>query len=274
VSFLRINGVIAPVKADSANERAQLIEDVARMEDTSLFIDRRGEKGVWRVVLILRGESVDNQAEYWRKFIHGEGQYMSFDANLYSSKGLGPSVVTNSVQSAGGFWLGAGKVTQTAGSGVLTYPALRPNSTTGWTVMVARKLGAGVFQHFVVNSLGEEFVNGVFGIVGTTWLVVNTTTGTVTLNADAAQSTVIDELVVYPYIVPFNWIQQLYNFQNPVSGNKQIGSMRTIKIDGRLIDDGGPRNVIGRVTGSELRHRRRQSVFLPYRTMTVEFEEV
>jgi hypothetical protein len=274
MSFLRINGVIAPVKADSANERVQLIEDVARMEDTSLFVDRRGEKGIWRVVLVIRGESVDNQADYWRKLIHGEGHYMSFDSSLYSSKGLGPSVVTNSTQSAGASWLGAGKVTQTAGSGVLTYPALRPGSTTGWTVMVARKLGAGAFQHIVVNSLGEEFTNGVFGIVGTSWLVVNTTNGTVTLSADGSQTTVIDELVVYPYVIPFTWVSQLYSFQNPGGGNKQLGPMRVLKIDGRLIDDNGPRNVIGRVTGSELRYRRRSSIFYPLRTMTVEFEEV
>lgn len=273
MSFLRINGVIAPAKADSANERALLLEDVTRMEDTTLFVDRRGEKGSWKVVLVLQGTQVDNQADYWRKFIHGEGQYASFDSSLYTSKGLAPSVATNSTQSAGSSWLGAGKVTQTAGSGVLTYPALKPNSTTGWTVMVARKLGAGAFSHYSVNSLGEEYLNGVLSVLGITWLSVNTTAGTVTLTADGAQSTVIDELIIYPYVVPFNWMSQLYAFQNPGSGNKQIGALRFLKIDGDLIDDKTVRTVVGRVTGSEMKHRRRTTNF-PFRSMTVEFEEI
>lgn len=271
--FLRINGVTAPVKADSANERALLLEDVTRMEDTTLFVDRRGEKGSWKVNLILQGTQVDNQADYWRKLIHGEGQYASFDSSLYTSKGLAPSVATNSTQSAGSSWLGAGKVTQTAGSGVLTYPALKPNSTTGWTVMVARKLGAGAFSHYSVNSLGEEYLNGALSVLGITWLSVNTAAGTVTLTADGAQSTVIDELIIYPYVVPFNWMSQLYAFQNPVSGNKQIGALRFLKIDGDLIDDKTVRTVVGRVTGSEMKHRRRTTNF-PFRSMTVEFEEI
>lgn len=166
-------------------------------------------------------------------------------------------------------------MTQTAGSGVLTYPALTPNSTSGWTVMLARKLGAGAFQHIGVNSLAEEYLNGALSGVGATWLSVNTAAGTVTLTADAAQTTVIDELVIYPYVIPPTWMSSLYSFQNPGSGNKQIGPLRFVKIDGDLIDDKTVtvRTVVGRVTGSELKHRRKTTNF-PLRTMTVEFEEI
>jgi len=286
MSFLRVNGIVAPVSIDGASEEPQLVEDTQRSEGATLIVDRRAEKGKWSVDLVLQqtnGASPTlgggSQAQFWRKFLHGEGQYASFDASLYTSKGLAPSTATATTQVAGGAWLGAGRAQQTAATGVLAYVALPPGSVFGWTVMVARKTGLGSFQHFLTNSLGDTYIDGV--LTGSTpWLSVNTSSGTVTLTSDAVDTTHLDELAIYPFVFPGSWPAQIYAFQNPVAGNAQIGALRYVKIDGDAVDDSGgvspapTRTCIARVTGTKVRHVRAAGNKRHIRVMSVEFEEV
>lgn len=279
MAFMRINGVTVPVDVGSAGEEPQLVEDAQRTEGASLLVDRRAEKGKWNFDVIFKNAA---NATAWRKFIHGEGQYLSFDTSLYSSKGLAPSASVGgpTIGAAAPLpWLGAGRVRVVSSlSGSITYTALRPGATDGWTVAVARNVNNVSWIHYIVNSLGQKWGDGARNdVLGTAWLTVSTVNGTVKLDADATFDTFYDELIVYPFALPIDWPPQLYLFQAPVGVGgeaKQIGVIRALKLDGDAVDDGVARSVIGRVSGVKVRHSKTSGAKTPLRSLSVNLEEV
>jgi hypothetical protein len=268
VSFCRINGIVVPVDVDdSPDEDPQLIEDAARMEDASLYVDRRAEKGRWSINVILQNPTY---APVWRKLFHGDGQYWPFDTSLYSSKGLGPSGSTGSNvigSSSPSPWLGAGRLGQTATS-TISFAAL--TSSSPWTAQFARNVNAAGWNNYLINSLGQKWINGGRDDgLSTTFFGV--AAGVVTLTADAALATAWDELVVYPFVMPTDWPPQMHNW---AIASQQIGSLRAVKLDGDLVDDATVRSVIARVTGTKIRHAKVSGVKTAMRKLGVELEEV
>lgn len=270
--FLTLNGIAVPVLVDGARFEPQRLQDSDRAENMALIEDLRATKGRWQwdVKHQLRANGFA-----YRGLVHGEGQYWSFDTDLYGSRGTPPTSATGSVFSAGSAWLGAGKVSQTAGGGNnIVFTPLRAGSTDGWTVMVARKVGGAAWQHFIVTSGGAVYTDGV--LTGTAaWLAVNTANGTVTLTSDAASTTLLDELVVLPYPMPSTWPAQAYAFQNPAGTATQWSKLRQLKLQGECLPEGGTKTVHGQVKDEKIQPATISGTYEQgTRALSIEFQEV
>jgi hypothetical protein len=270
MSFCRINGIVLPVMLNEANEEPLLVEDAVRMEDASLFVDRRAEKGKWTVSMSPQFAAY---AAAFRKLLHGDGHYWSFDTSLYSSKGLGPSATAGSFaigSTAPPPWLGAGRL-RVQDTGFVRFTAL--SATSPWTASFARDVGNNVWIHYIINSAGQKWVDGVRNDAASTTFF-SVTAGVVELTSDLGDLTSWDELIVYPFAFPTDWPPQLYAFQNPASGNKQVGALRQLKLDGDVVDDATVRTIIARVSGSSVVHAKASGAKAPVRKLEVEMEEV
>jgi hypothetical protein len=184
--ILRVSGIAVPVLVGGATHHPVSIGDVERAEDGTILISRRIIKETYKVQVVHQAPA-DGIA--WKKLFTGEGQKWDFDTSVYGSKGLGPSAVTNSVQSTAAAKFGAGCCRQTATTGTISYAAL-PAGGTKWTVMFWRSVGGAAFDHFVVTSSGHKWLNGVRADgTSTTFLTVTTATGTVKLDAAGRRPT-------------------------------------------------------------------------------------
>lgn len=227
--ILRISGIPLDVQVDSASHSTSQIGENERAEDGSLLISRRVLKETYKFK-VAHASPTDALAV--RDLLLGRGHTWNFNTSLYSSKGLGPSALTNTVQNATTKY-GAGGAQQTASTGTVTFTAL-PAGGTKWTVMVWRKVGAGTFFHFVVTNTTkaavQAYVNGVLGADTTAWLTVNTTTGTVKLDADAVGTTNLDDLVILPYEIPTTWPASIFGY------GAAFSQLAYLDVDGDLID--------------------------------------
>lgn len=242
-NFLNLNGIQVPCSvAAGAKSNTEDLGTSKRAVDGTMLIHRRVTKLHWAMTLTPQD---DVHARAFRDLVLGRGHYWSFDSNVYSSKGLAPTSATNSVQSAGSAYLGAGKLAQTAGGGNNIQFTLSEIITRNqWTVMYARAL-AGAYTHYIATFDGTTttyYTNGVIGSTQT-WLAVNAATGLITLTADAALATRIDELVILPYLVPTDWPLQMYNLNNGGTAWSQLaklnatgtsieGNTRTVPVKG------------------------------------------
>jgi hypothetical protein len=154
------------------------------------------------------------------------------------------------VFSAGSAYLGAGKLSQTAGGGNNAQFTIGEIVTSQrWTAMYARKVGAGAWNHYVATFDGSSTTSYVGGSVGAaqSWLTVNTATGVVTLSSDASSTTLVDELVILPYQVPSDWPAQMFALNNGATqwsplarlnalGDAIVGGTRTVSVKGTAAD--------------------------------------
>jgi len=228
-NILRISGIPIAVLTDGASHQTSQIGENERAEDGSKLINRRALKETYKFKVAHLSPT---DAIATRELILGRGHTWNFDTHFYSSKGLGPSVLTNTVINATSKY-GAGGAQQTASSGRIRYAALPANGTK-WTVMVWRKVGAGAFTHYVVTSTtkagSQAYVGGVLTSDATSWLTTSTSLGTVTLDADAASTTNLDDLVILPYEVPSSWPASV------VAYGAAFSQLAYLDCDGDLID--------------------------------------
>lgn len=210
MAFLTLNGITIDCSEPAGGSLSiTLVGDSMRAVDGSMKIQRRVLKNKWSFTTTPQ---VNATALAIRDLIMGKGEYWSFDATLYSSKGTAPSSATASVFSAGSAYLGAGKLSQTASTGTITFTVL-PLKAWAWTVIHARKVGSGAWHHYITCSDGSSYTDGVAAAIPG-WLGVSTTPGTVTLTADASQTTLVDELVILPFLIPAAWAPQIYALNN------------------------------------------------------------
>jgi hypothetical protein len=116
--------------------------------------------------------------------------------------------------------------------------------------MYARKVGAGAWTHYIATWDGTTLTSYVNGSVGSaqSWLSVVTTSGLVTLNSDASNTTLLDELVVLPFLVPSDWPAQMYALNNGGTQWSQLARMNALG-DGV---EGGTRTIAVKGTAGEL----------------------
>jgi hypothetical protein len=234
VNFLNLNGIQVPCSvAAGAKGATEEGGTSKRANDGTMIIQRRYTKWHWSLQLTPQD---DVHSRAFRNLVLGRGDYWSFDSNVYSAKGLGPSTLTGSVQSAGSAYLGAGKLAQTAGgSNKIAITSTEIPKSNQWTVMHARQLAAGAWNHYIATFDGTtrtDYTNGV--VTGSqTWLTVVVATGIVTLVADGGNATQVDELVILPYLVPTDWPLQMYNWNN---GGNQVGALAQLKATGNAIE--------------------------------------
>lgn len=183
-------------------------------------------------------------ANAWRSLIRGEGDCWSFDANLYSGKGQGPSASTNVTQSAGSAKYGAGKLSVGATTGTVTYPSAVNafGLNTLWTVGVWR-FESAAWHHYVVRSDGTKWLDGVVdGAAVTTWLTVGS--GNVTIANATGSPVLYDDLVVLPFEVLDAWPAQWF------AAGVAFGAPPVLPLTGDLVHEQASRAVIGKAESS------------------------
>lgn len=166
----------------------------------SLMSSRRALKRSYSVGSSLMLES---EARAWQGLLLGEGHYWSFNSSLYSSKGLGPDAGYNASFSASGGKFGAGRLIVPDSTGTISFDTRLGNN---WTVMLYRK-ESGVWVHYVVNSDGDNWRNGVLngGIVDPADFLDVSGGGAVTLFELDVSDRDFDDLVAVPYVFLPAW---------------------------------------------------------------------
>lgn len=152
--FMTLNGVTVPAALNATNRRAsEVIGEEARGHTGTDIGSVQTRKGVWHSKLTPQ---VAATARAFRALVEGEGHVWSFDSNLYSSKGLGPSLSTGCAVGAGGKY---GSRVKVDGGKRLGYTI--SGSATDYTLLYWKKAqNGGAWEHFI-NRSGTIYRNGV-----------------------------------------------------------------------------------------------------------------
>lgn len=152
--FMTLNGVTVPAALNATKRRAsEVIGEEARGHTGTDIGSVQTRKGVWDSKLTPQ---VAATARAFRALVEGEGHVWSFDSNLYSSKGLGPSVSTGCAVGAGGKY---GSRVKLDGGQALSY--LVSGHATQWTALYWKKSqNGGTWEHFIVCGDGTKYKNG------------------------------------------------------------------------------------------------------------------
>lgn len=223
--LLAINGLECPVRVGSLRRPPpEEIGVTDRAESGTLRTHRRNKKRRFEFAITTVKQV---EALAWEALIRGDGQVWSFDANLYSSKGLAPSAGYSAVLQAGGKY-GANCLRITAGT-TTNFPVGLDagDRPPNWTVAVWRNESA-VWKHYVVNSLAQKWVDGVRNDAASTTFLAVSSAGTVSLTG-ATGLTDFDDLVCFPSVMPTTWPPILY------ATNRAFPSMPNLEVYGDLI---------------------------------------
>lgn len=235
MSFLTVNGVPIPVLLKSARARPLKIQDAADAFDGSPRRVIRTQKQVIEGRLTVQSQAL---GEACRQLLEGAGHTFPFDADFYSSKGLGTSATAGTpVISTAGPKRGAGNLDCTGAGATATWAT---GLGSAWTVF-AWVLYPSAWNHFVIRSDGAKWLNGVRDDAAySAWLSV--ASGSMTLSLKN-----IDDVVALPYSVPDAWPSLLYAEQNA----RAFSLLDRIRIGGDAVV-GGPVNAIGECDEAEL----------------------
>jgi hypothetical protein len=197
VPGLALNGIQVPAEIGSVERPApELIGARGRSPAGGAQDGVRSRKQLFRGRLkVLPGA----EADAWRGLLGGRGHHFSFDVNLYSDRGLGPSSSSGTSIVAGGKF--GAKLRLAATTGQVTYGLV----STAWTVLVWRYESAA-WHHYIVRSDAAAWVDGSATSVPA-WLVVS---GSTKLTNTAGSAQDFDDLVVLPYLMPSGWVADVY----------------------------------------------------------------
>lgn len=194
---LVINGIPVSVGAESLSRSVEEVGERTRAFDGTAVLNRRWTKRVLEFELPVASQ-VDHLA--WMALLRGEGQVWSFDSNLYSAKGL-PTI--NALASVGNTSpaskFGGGRL---AGGGAST--GLATKLGPAWTVTLWMWSGS-VWNHYVVNSLAQKWLNGVRNDATATGFLSVSASGDVTLTTNF-----YDDVLAFPAVMPTTWAPLLY----------------------------------------------------------------
>jgi hypothetical protein len=203
LELAKIAAIVVEPKGDRRN-----IGDQAQAVDGTMRLTQQAKKRDLHFTSIPLTQA---DAFAWESLLTGEGHVWSFDVNLYSSKGLGPSSLTDAVIDVGsGSKFGTGALFISLTTGTITFTGALLNTfgaRPGYTVMVWRYDDGtdATFHHYVVRSDGAKWKDGVRNdATATSWLTVSG--ANVTLVAGGAVDPVIySDLVCLPFDVLDDW---------------------------------------------------------------------
>lgn len=244
MSALKLNGIELDTIIAAGDQLKPTVRDVGvtgEAVDGSAYLTRSARK------LDLAFKTVPMalaDARAWMDFITGEGEVWSFDASLYGSKGTGPfSVVGTAVQSAGSAKYGAGKLSMGASSAIAWAGAGRSvfGVTSAWTVAFWRN--AGTWTHYVINSSGQKWVDGVRNDAASTTFA-GMSSGDFTLS-NSIGTVLFDDLVVVPFVMPTDWPPQIY------AAAAAFSPLPRLALTGDFILEQSTRLVLGAAKGGD-----------------------
>lgn len=205
---LTVNGITIPVCA--WKESDEEIGERTRAASGKSLVSIRDRKIVRK--LTVRTEDT-TLAEAIKGLLCGDGLSWTFDIDWYSEQGL-PVIATAGAASSS---LGSTAPTPAFGAKRLAIPAattvswqLPDRYSVSWTLIFwAYYLGA--WHHYVVNSLGAKWKDGVT-TTASVYVNVVTAGGTtqMQLSAPSGAATYYDDVVAVPYLWPSTWPAQVY----------------------------------------------------------------
>ena len=193
MSAITLNGLAFPVARNS------LAEHPREVGQNSTAFDGTPRASRQRLVTDIELESTAlpfDTAAAWMGLINGLGHVWSFDAHLYSSKGLGPSSSTGaSIQASCKFGSGL----RLTNGGSVTYGASLGST---WTVGLWRYSSG--WSHYLVRSDGAKWLNGARAD-GTSTPFIEVASGAVTISNTSGGAVDFDDLVALPFLAPTDW---------------------------------------------------------------------
>ncbi len=230
--FLRLNGITVPVARGSADGEQEVFGQMVRGMNARAVAPRRARKNNWKVsttyIPLL-------DAFAWQELVAGAGHVLSFDTqNSYTSKGMAPvSVAVGWGFTTSSPKYGAACATWTTGNAVWQF---FPTSSA-WTVCWWLNEAAAGWHHYVLNSAGTKWIDGVLAPGGTMLGLVSVTSGVATFGSSTASK--IDDIVALPYLTPASWPAQIYGF------NAAFGLLPLLTADGRMKGLASATSVLG-----------------------------
>lgn len=208
MAFLTFNGITCPIQRDSYKEsEPKLIGSSDRAADGSLVESVLRYKRSAKFELIPMSKA---DAWAWENFFLGEGHHISLDSNLYSSKGLGPTVYANVATSAGTRKHGAASGAIQATAQVLKYEDWYSTEFT----LIHWHFNGATWDHWVRRNDGVTqyyYKAGAYDGTGDTW--VTTSAGDVSFTSGGS-AMYVDDLVLLPFCVPASWVPSIYTWHS------------------------------------------------------------
>lgn len=165
---LKLNGITLPVLVDGAAQERVAVEDFARAFDGTPRSVERSAKRRWRFRL---GVQTQENAHAFRQLISGAGHHWSFDADLYSSKGLVPvtTAPAPAIVAPGSLpFRGHGKIANWGGGVVADCYTSKTEWAVGthaaWTLLASLYRNGNGYNDgwnlWLIRSDGARWVNG------------------------------------------------------------------------------------------------------------------
>lgn len=206
---LAINNVPLPVKEEDLKTQFEQVGESGRAASGTWRNHRRYQKRVWE--FSLKHQTITD-ARAWAALLRGEHHVFSFDSNVYSSKGQPPiaghsATIISTAPKYGANCLNVPSATSI--SWLIGVGGGDVNNPLSYAVAVWREESA-VWKHYLVNSNGQKWENGVRNDAASTSFIVVSPAGTVALSGNVGL-TKFDDLVVWPTPLPTTWPPLIYS---------------------------------------------------------------
>jgi hypothetical protein len=234
MAFIQLNGIELEAQQGSGDEEEQEVgEGLTEAFDGSALRSVRGYKRRWSFTSLV---DTPTNSRAFRKLLQSRVRNWTFDADLYSTGGLGPNLsgINAGVVSGGLF----GNALQlNASTGHIEYDGLGgANGVDGFTLLILRKNGSNWddwhLSWSASGTLSAVYLNGVAQATALpSWITSYThATGALILNNTTGAAQLYDEMVAMAFEAPLSsWSAQLATWRaanawGTVAGALQLGS--------------------------------------------------
>lgn len=207
MSFFKINGWNVPIVNGGMSEVSTPFGNTGRSFTNRALINRRLLPRSWTGNMLFQSPSVADTVE---GLVSGRGHHFSFDKDVWSDSGVGPTsgtIASISCVQSGDSRFGSGRAEMTSD---VSFDIGLP--TTKYTVMLWAFDGLDWYHYAEVNdaTTNETYENGEAG-VGLP-LVLSVENGVITIDSSIGPD--IDDLVILPFAADASFIQGVYEWQS------------------------------------------------------------
>ncbi len=237
MAFLTVNGIPSTCAEDSLTETLREIGSTAAAFDGTITKTRQSTKTDLKFGTIPLSSA---DALAWSNLLRGKGETWSFTSHVYGSKGLGASSLANYSVGAGGKF-GNG-LALGSGTGTASFVAVLGSI---WTAAFWLSVNGAASDHYIIDSTGRKWFNGVRNDATSTSAFFAVTAGTAVLTNASGFTNVYDDLVLLPYLVPTSW-PEVWGIATTASS-----SLPSLTIAGDIVSEASTRTCLGSVESTK-----------------------
>lgn len=256
MSFARLNGVVANVKAGGSERTLRSTGGMARSADGKMVDARRQARRIFNLQL---NHLPHEEARSLALLAIGYAHVFSFNGSVDASTSLAPTLAGHSAHLLiGGGWDGDAAVVRSGGS--ISFDAQLDDE---WTILLRFRdalLAGSPWRYGVITHDGREWVDGVEGIFGMRNLLTISASGIVTINGErldaAAADLVCDELVILPWRMATSHILDVMAWEQPWGSAPElhlVGDIIESPLGIFCVGKAEKADVITRATGRSMR---------------------